>query len=176
MSLAASHAVHSCVFAEQTNAIVGAAVGVDEGAGDGTIVGSAVGANDGANVGAGVGAVHFLVLSHVPLLQSCPSLHILPALQPSHSDPPQSMSVSAAFFILSVQVDNVGRAVGWSVGAAVGVNVGPAVGDSVTLVHSWSENGATQPFEHQYSLLHAHSYECVAFTNPLANPVPKSPP
>ena len=83
-------------------AVVGAALGACVGTTVGTSVGEAVGtvgALLGAGVGAALGAGESQILPpktrHTPLAQSMPTLQLIPAAQPLHLPPPQSVAVSS---------------------------------------------------------------------------------
>ena len=98
-------------------------------------MGLEVGLSVGEKVGAGV--LHTpLGMVQSPLMQSLPTLHFKPGAHGGQLEalpPPQSISVSAEPFILSVHVAPVGAKVGSDVGCTVGFGVGEAVGEAVGL-------------------------------------------
>jgi hypothetical protein len=97
----------------------------------GLSVGIELGALEGLAVGVRVGrAVLHLRPVHTLLSQSRPKKQLLPWLQPWHSLPPQSTSVSNPFLMPSLHVNGVGVRVGAEVGDCVGNCVGCSVGDS----------------------------------------------
>lgn len=113
---------------------VGAAVGDDEGEGVGANVGVP---EEGETVGASVGVgVLQTALSHKPLSQSPPRLHLWPAEQEWQSLPPQSTSVSVPSSSPFWHVAGVGRCVGDNVGAVVGERLHSLCTIQRTLSHS----------------------------------------